>query len=193
MLWIFFLFPETLYVRNYDTGLDSANVSVRATNDEERASATSGTQESEKVPTEPPTVATIPRKPFLQRLLPWSPVNPQGTTLFRVFFRPWPMVFYPGLLYSFITFAAVLGWPICVISTNAAIYQSPPYNFSPGINNLINLPAAIGCVIGAWSGGAFSDYLAERSARKNNGIFEPESRLVALIPSFFIVPIGLLM
>lgn len=190
MLWIFFFFPETLYVRNYDTGLDSTSVSVR--NDEEKSSAT-GTQESETVPTETAAVTTIPRKTFLQRLSPWSPVNPQGKSLFSVFFRPWPMIFYPGLLYSFITFAGVLGWPLCVISTNASIYQSPPYNFSPGINNLINLPAVIGCAIGAWSGGAFSDYLAERSARKNNGIFEPESRLVALIPSFFIVPIGLLM
>jgi hypothetical protein len=191
LLWIFFFFPETLYVRNYDTGLDSTNVSVLR-HDEEKASAT-GTQESETVPPETVTTSTIPRKPFLQRLVPWSPVNPQGKTFFSVFFRPWPMVFYPGLLYSFITFAGVLGWPLCVISTNASIYQSAPYNFSPGINNLINLPAVIGCVIGAWSGGAFSDYLAERSARKNNGIFEPESRLVALIPSFFIVPIGLLM
>jgi len=198
LLWIFFFFPETLYVRNYDTGLSFINVSAlaRVTTEEETGSATLKAQETEKVRTETALCSKLKKsESFLQQLQlkPWSPINPSNTNLLLLFFRPWPMILYPTLIFSFISFATVLGWPICVINTNASIYQLPPYNMSPGINNLINLPSFIGSVVGAYVGGAFSDWLAERSARRNNGIFEPESRLTALIPSFFIVPIGLLM
>lgn len=64
---------------------------------------------------------------------------------------------------------------------------------SPGINGLINVPAMIGIAVGSYCGGGLTDLLAERSARKNNGVYEPEARLVALILPFFFVPIGLLM
>ena len=84
-------------------------------------------------------------------------------------------------------------WALGVLSTNASIFQSPPYNMSPGINSLINLCQLIGVLIGACSGGAFTDYYSQWRARKNNGVFEPETRLVPLIIPFFIVPIGLLM
>ena len=47
--------------------------------------------------------------------------------------------------------------------------------------------------IGTYAGSASTDRFAEWRARKNNGVFEPETRLVLLIMPFFIVPIGLLM
>ena|SRR5579859_4613963 len=191
MTWIFLMFPETLFIRAYDTGLDSTNVSV-ATSDEEKSSPVTETHESTSQPTIPPLHTTIRKTPYLQQLKPWSFIPP-NQNLLSLFFRPWPMIVYPALLYSFITFAAVLGWPICVVATNASLYQLPPYNMSPGLNNLINVAAVIGCVIGSLVGGKASDWLGERSARRNGGVFEPESRLLALIPSFFIVPVGLLM
>ena len=190
LLWIFFFFPETAFPRTYDTGLDSPNPSIQApTADEEKSSSATELHDS---PNSASNSTPKPKKSFLQELKPWSPIDPNANLLV-LFLRPWPLVLYPGLIFSFLTFAAVLGWLVCVINTNASIYQLPPYNMSPGINNLINLPAFIGCILGAYVGGALSDRLAERSARRNGGIFEPESRLVALVFPFFLVPVGLLM
>lgn len=173
MVWIFLAFHETMFVRDYDTGVDSTDVSVGGVaTDEEKLSPATEIYDSASQPTIPPPNTTILKKSFLQQLKPWSSISP-NQHLFALFLRPWPMVVYPALLYSFITFAAVLGWPICVITTNASLYQLPPYNMSPGLNNLINVPAVIGCVVGSLVGGKASDWLGERSARRNGGVFEP--------------------
>ena len=65
---------------------------------------------------------------------------------------------------------------------------------TPGINSVgIKIPSFIGCAFGTITGGALSDRYVKWRARKNKGIFEPETRLVMLIPTFVIVPVGLLM
>lgn len=91
------------------------------------------------------------------------------------------------------TFASTLGFLIAALTTCASVFQSPPYNFTPAINGLINIPSFIGNLLGSYVGGGLTDRIAERQARKNNGIFEPETRLVALVIPFFLVPAGLLM
>lgn len=132
------------------------------------------------------------KRSFLEELKPWNPIDPKASYI-KFLLRPWPLVVYPALIYSFLVYAAALGWLLCVFSTNASVYQNPPYNMSPSINNLINIPAMIGIIVGSYSGGWVSDRLAEHTSRRNNGVFEPEARLVALILPFIIVPIGLLM
>jgi hypothetical protein len=126
----------------------------------------------------------------LAELKPWSGIH---GTLLNQFFRPFPLVFYPAVFFAFIAFATILGWSVCVTSTNANVFQHAPYNMTPGVNSLIKLPGLIGCAIGAVYAGTLTDKYAEWYARKHNGIFEPETRLPALIAPFFIVPGGLLM
>lgn len=137
-------------------------------------------------------VSPIPRKPLLQRLKPWSGIHP--TTMYLTFFvRPWPLLAYPAVLYSFLTFAASASWSICFLDTYASVFQRPPYSMSPGISSLIYIAAIIGMTIGSYIGGPLTDRLAEWYARKHNGVFEPEIRLVVMFVPFLIVPAGLLM
>ena len=53
--------------------------------------------------------------------------------------------------------------------------------------------ASVGNLIGGVVGGYLTDVWAERQARRNNGIFEPESRLILLIFPTIIAFAGLLM
>jgi hypothetical protein len=103
------------------------------------------------------------------------------------------MVVYPATIFAFFAFASTLGWQICILTTYASIFQSPPYNMSPGISSLINIPAFLGPAVGLFVGGTLTDKIAQWQARRNNGIYEPEARLVALIIPFFVVPIGIVM
>lgn len=64
---------------------------------------------------------------------------------------------------------------------------------SPAVNGLINIPSLIGTFLASYGGGGLTDRISEWQARKNNGIFEPEARLVALIIPAIITPAGLLM
>jgi hypothetical protein len=188
--------PETAYYRNYVTGVQSVT-----SNDQEVGQDTTANADPEsgkelgtiKADDSPNGSSTSPsKKTFLQSLKPWSKVNPEANIL-QLFLRPWPTIFYPAVFFSFITFSTTLAWFICALNTNASVFQAPPYLMAPGINGLINIPALIGIAIGSYCGGGLTDWLAERSARKNNGVYEPEARLVALTLPFFCVPIGLLM
>ena len=100
---------------------------------------------------------------------------------------------YPATIYAIFAFASSIGFLVAVLSTQGVIFQSPPYNMTPAINGLINIPSLIGTFLGAYCGGGLTDRIAEWQARRNNGIFEPEARLVALIIPLFITPAGLLM
>jgi hypothetical protein len=144
--------------------------------------------------TSPPTeVSAKSRKPFIQELKPWSSINP-NTNLLNLIFRPWPLIVYPAGFYAMLLFSLIVGWSVCVINTNASIFQAPPYLMTPGINSVgIKVPSFIGCAIGMYTSGALADRYVEWRARKNHGIYEPETRLVMLIPAFFIIPAGLLM
>jgi hypothetical protein len=133
-----------------------------------------------------------PKKTFLQELNPLPTID-RTKNLALMLLRPLPIVLYPATIFSALTFASSLGFLIAAISTAGAVFQSPPYNFSAAISGLINLPSFIGIFLGSYCGGGFTDIIAKWQARRNNGVFEPEARLLALIVPFFIVPAGLLM
>ena len=100
---------------------------------------------------------------------------------------------YPAVIYSFLTFSFNLAGILAIGNTAAFVFQSPPYNMSPGIQSLIFVPGLIGCTLGTIWGGALTDRYTQWKTRKNNGIFEPEPRLVSLILPLLIVPGGILM
>ena len=133
-----------------------------------------------------------PKRSFLNELNPWSGIDHQANLL-TLFLRPWPLIVYPAIILGFLGYSATLGWYLVVSNTFASIFQAPPFNFSPSISGLINISGLIGTVLGAYAGGALTDKVVEWKARKNNGIYEPEFRLLTLIIPFFVLPFGLLM
>ena len=100
---------------------------------------------------------------------------------------------------------------IVASSLNAFVFQAPPYNFSPAINGLINIPSLskyscfrlccwtatnkqpVGSLVGAFCGGYLTDVCARWYARRHLGVFVPESRLPMLVVPAILAPTGLLM
>jgi hypothetical protein len=103
------------------------------------------------------------------------------------------MVVYPAVIYSFFVFSFNLACLLGVLNTAASVFQSPPYNMSAGVQSLIFVPEFFGVALGAYCGGGLTDRLVQWRTRKNNGVFEPEQRLLALILPLFLVPVGVLM
>ena len=136
--------------------------------------------------------AEIPKKTFLQELSIRPTIN-QNASYIHLILRPWPLILYPAIFFAFLSFSTTLAWVVCYVDTYASVYQAPPYLMNIGVSGLYNVPGIIGILIGSYIGGAFTDWIAQKTARKNNGIFEPESRLLALVVPFFLVPVGLLM
>jgi hypothetical protein len=107
--------------------------------------------------------------------------------------RPFPLITYPAVFFSFLIFSTTLSWDVVYLDVASAVYENPPFNFSVEITGLYNIAAIVAIPIGAFCGGWLTDFIAQKWARRNNGIYEPEYRLIALIFPFFLVPVGLLM
>lgn len=187
-LAIFLFFPETQYFRQYQ------NPSALADNIEKGEKQPVTLEVQDTTAPQPSSLDSFSgsKKSYLQELKLWSRTNPNAR-LINLLLRPWPCIVYPMVLYTLLLYSAIVAWVICVISTNASLFQKPPYNMSPGINSLIKIPSFVGISIGVYCGGRLTDRYAAWRARKNDGIFEPETRLETLILAFFIVPAGLLM
>jgi hypothetical protein len=187
-VFIFFFFPETQYFRTPSVNDEQRN-SVTSANEKEIS-----TVEDERTTSTPLSETLSPqrKRSYLQELKPWSKINP-NTNYLNLLLRPWPLIVYPALIYSFLAYAAILGSGTGIINTNAAIYQNAPYHMTPGINSLIKIATFIGVTLGVYFGGSLTDRYVAWRARRNNGIFEPETRLEGLIVPLFIVPAGLIM
>jgi hypothetical protein len=69
----------------------------------------------------------------------------------------------------------------------------PPYDFSTSQLGLTYIAQLIGNFVGCYSCGYLNDVLSQWSARRNDGVFEPEMRLpIMIIPAIF-GPAGILM
>ena len=132
------------------------------------------------------------KKTFAQELNPFNPID-KDKNLLLLFLKPLPLFSYPAVFYGSIAFGTSLAFFVAGLTVTPSVYQGTPYNFSPAINGLINIPSFIGHILGAFAGRWLTDKIAEMQARKNNGVFEPEFRLMALVLPLFIFPAGSLM
>ena len=183
-LAFFFFFPETQFKRS-----TPASASIAGAGPDKDSTDSP----SYEVPAdEPSTGLTGTKKTFVQQLNPFNPID-KDKNLLLLFLKPLPLFAYPAVFYGSVAFGTSLAFFLAGLTVTPSVYQAPPYNFSPAINGLINIPSFIGHFLGAFAGGWLTDRIAEMQARKNNGIFEPEYRLMALLLPLFIYPAGCLM
>ncbi|KAH3987379.1 hypothetical protein HBH64_018070 [Parastagonospora nodorum] len=181
-LCVVFFVPETRYDRTEKTekGHTSRSNSQDKTAPPDVTSVRRMSDDS--VPTQ------MPQKTFAQDLKLWS--GTPETNLFKMFLRPFPMIAYPAVMYSFLTYSVSLVVVIAVNILNPFVLQKPPYSWKPEINGLINIPGLVGNVFGAWAGGNLADMWCKHRTKIGNGIYDPESRLHILITPFLLTTGG---
>lgn len=138
---------------------------------------------------------SIPVSSYWQRL---SLFKARSRFSFRTFlplyYRPvvvlykFPGVLIPALIYGFYIAATNV---LAVMQTT--LYALPPYNFGTlGVAEM-NVPPAIGAVLGSLFGGLFNDRAILFFAKRNKGVYEPEMRLwLVAVPAVSML-IGILM
>jgi len=193
-LTVVFFVPETRYFR------DDSSTSPFSPEPEPELKKLPGTGQKEpsRTPSPAPSpLPTIPPKSYLQQLSLYSPSNPlsaesashpnnnnnnnnnnnSNNNLLKFFIRPLPLFIYPAVLYAFLSYAASLVLTVSINILNPFVLQSPPYSWSPTVNGLINIPGLLGNILGSYAGGQLVDRFCDWRARRNRGVFEPESRL----------------
>jgi hypothetical protein len=122
-------------------------------------------------------------------------------------FTPWKLF----LTFPIVIFASfVVSWSAsCFLTVNltqAQNFAAPPYNFGStvigegpsffsavqklNIIGFFNFALLIGTFIGLFTAGPLSDWVSMKLTIRNNGIREPEMRLVAMIPYIFVMILG---
>lgn len=102
---------------------------------------------------------------------------------FKVFC--FPIVAFGG--FSFAWSAALFGY---VNFGQSQLFSQAPYNFSVLQIGFTNFSCFVGALVGLATAGPLSDWIAERSTKRNRGIREPEMRLPALVPYVILAVIG---
>lgn len=133
-----------------------------------------------------------PPKSFVQTLKPYSG-RLSKDNWFRVAFRPFILFAYPSILWSTVVYSLSVGWLIVLSESVSEIYQNrSTYNFTSLQTGLVYLSPFIGGILGTAVAGKVSDLIVRWLSRKNDGVYEPEFRLVMAIPVAVCTTIGLM-
>ncbi|KAF3905653.1 hypothetical protein ABW21_db0206115 [Orbilia brochopaga] len=96
--------------------------------------------------------------------------------------RPMVLFAYPAILWSTVVYSLSVVWLIVLSETVAHIYQQAnPYNFNQLQTGMVYISPFVGGVLGSAVAGKLSDVIVRFMARKNDGVYEPEFRLVMAI------------
>jgi hypothetical protein len=125
-------------------------------------------------------VAMRPRDSFVRRLAPASKTY-SDTNLLIMIIRPFVILANPAVIWSTLLLSITTAWFVVISFVIAQIFSSPPYLLSPMAIGYMSAGPTVGGVLGSVICGLVSDPIAIGLAKKNNGIYEPEFRLVLLI------------
>lgn len=110
---------------------------------------------------------------------------------FKLVFRPLPLFFHPGILWACLIQGTLIGWTVFIGIVLAAIMLGPPLWFDEVKTGYMYTGAFIGAVLGFVLAGATSDPLVKWMTKRNGGIYEPEFRLVLVLPQLILGCAGL--
>lgn len=135
---------------------------------------------------------SAPPKSYVQSLKPWNGRLVKDSW-FHVMVRPLILFAYPAVIWSSLVYALAVGWLIVLSESVAHIYKDrDSYNFTSLQVGLVYISPFVGGVLGTAVAGKISDIVVRFMARKNDGIYEPEFRLVMAIPIALSTTIGLM-
>ncbi|KAL4889544.1 major facilitator superfamily domain-containing protein [Aspergillus ambiguus] len=134
----------------------------------------------------PATISTsetiVPmRKSFISRLAPFSGTY-SDIPFWTIVIKPFLVLIHPAVIWSTLLLSISTAWFVVTSYVIGQIFALPPYNLQAVEIGYMSGGIVVGGVLGSIACGLMSDPIATALARKNNGIYEPEFRLVMVIP-----------
>ena len=192
--FIVFYCPETAYRRdsNLNTDIGEGNKThqtVPATKTEASPSNSNGTsinghQKSER------TGPTPTKSSYWQSLLPFNG-RKTDDSFFKLLIRPLPLFAHPAILWATLIQGTMIGWTVMIGVVLAAIFLGPPLWFDEVKTGYMYAGPFVGALLGFGLSGLLADWSAKFLTRRNKGIYEPEFRLLLVIPQMIFGCIGL--
>jgi hypothetical protein len=131
----------------------------------------------------------IPRKSYLQRLHPYSGTY-SDKPLWRLALDPITVCYNPAVIWAICLMSFPTLWIVAINLLIAQIFASPPFLLTTTQLGYMNGGPAIGGTLGSLAAGALSDPVIKLMSRRNKGIYEPEYRLLMIVPAIILSTIS---
>ena len=156
----------------------------------EPARDTNGVQSESHHVTPHYTGASTAKRTYLQLLMPFNG-RKSDESYWKLLMRPFPLFAHPAILWSCLIQGTMIGWTVFIGIILAAIFLGPPLFWDEVKTGYAYTGAFIGAVLGFLLAGALADWSAKFMTRKNGGIYEPEFRIILVIPQLVFGVAGL--
>ena len=130
----------------------------------------------------PKPPSAVPRRtPYLRTLLPFNGRKTHEPFL-KLLIRPLPLFFHPGILWATLIQGTLIGWTVMIGVVLAAIFLGPPLWFGEVQTGYMYTGPFVGAILGFLLSGILADWGAKFMIRRNKGVYEPEFRILLVIP-----------
>ncbi|KAH7122988.1 major facilitator superfamily transporter [Dactylonectria macrodidyma] len=171
-LGVLFLVPETLFVREIVAAFATSEI----LDDEKPGDTQIETSRSAE---------TYQPYTYIRSL---GFISPRGDVL-QNFIRPWRTALLPGTWLVTLHYGGLVGGIVTVSTIGPQLVAAPPYLWGANVG-LINVGGVIGSLLGALYTYLVADSRLKRSAKREHGAAEPESRLPTMFPTLAIATCG---
>ena len=125
--------------------------------------------------------ANIPKASYRQMLMPFNG-RKSDESYWKLLLRPFPLFAHPAIMWACLIQGTMIGWTVFIGIILAAIFLGPPLFWTEVKTGYAYTGAFIGAVAGFLVAGGLADWSAKFMTRRNGGIYEPEFRIVLVIP-----------
>lgn len=101
---------------------------------------------------------------------------------FKLLLRPFPLFAHPGILWACLIQGTLIGWTVLIGIILAAVMLGPPLFFTEVETGYMYTGAFIGALLGFALAGLMSDSIPAWMTKRNRGVYEPEFRMILVIP-----------
>ena len=202
---VYFFCPETAFVRAAHLNTDFASTEDVSPHKRSAESyelqgdnpATNSTSLDEEVDNKEnvanpahSTGANIPKQSWSQSLRIFNG-RKSNESFWKLLLRPFPLFAHPAILWSCLIQGTMIGWTVFIGVVLGAIFLGPPLFWDEVKTGYAYTGAFIGALVGFLIAGGLADWSAKFMTRKNGGIYEPEFRIVLVIPQLIFGCAGL--
>ncbi|KAL4863077.1 hypothetical protein BDV12DRAFT_206833 [Aspergillus spectabilis] len=107
--------------------------------------------------------------------------KPDWWKVWEVLRQTFELLLFPNVFWALLLNGLTIGTNIAIGTTYANILHAPPYNWPNKSASYVNCGQIVVALLALPLLGHGSDYIAKYFAKRNNGLHEPETRIISLI------------
>jgi MFS family permease len=112
-------------------------------------------------------------------------------SFWKLLLRPFPLFFQPAFFWACLIQGLMIGWTVFIGVILAQFFLATPLWWGEVNTGYAYTAAFIGAIIGFIIAGVLSDWSARYMTKLNGGVYEPEFRIVLVIPQMILGCAGL--